>query len=561
MTDWVYDTMLVTCALLAAVMLVRKPVARIFGPTVAYGLWLLPAARVLMPSLEREVATISDAPIDPIGLSDIVPSATLSSDALAIPATDWTQIGVILWLGIAALIFIVQMLRYVTMREAMLAEANELGIVDGVRLVESDQVSGPLAFGLIQRFIAVPLNFNTLFPPAEREMALAHEMAHHRSGDLFANFAAFTLLCLTWFSPLSWIAWRAFRFDQEAACDARVLQGRDGAAKQIYGRALARAAHDGLPTFATALNNRSTIIARLKNLTMNEISKSRRNAGKIGIVAMVGIIVPMTATIVPVSAHDEASANNSESVAPAPKMVTRGTLIDVSEGVKTPFKVIVKRDGRDVVLLSDTKLTDTEIDKMANDAEASRAAADEAMARADNAARQADIASAAADTSAEAADDDWRARETARKEHRKHIESSRSDRKNAVVSARAASAAKTSHSIAIANNRIASSQNGDFLARMIPAIEITEVTENCTEGQPVTTDVRGFDGKNHSSVRLVMCGKGMAKIARTAALAELRQAREDMRADEDVPLSIRRKILGQFDVQIKRLQHEMRHEG
>ncbi len=560
MTEWIFDTMLVVCVLLAGVMLVRKPVARIFGPTIAYGLWLLPAARIFMPSMEREISMITPASDGAAQLLDVAPGAALLSHVTTVPFTDWTQIAIILWLGIAALIFIVQMLRYVAMREAMLADANDLGRVGGVRLVESDQVSGPLAFGLLQRYIAVPLNFNKVFPPDERELALAHEMAHHRSGDLYANLAAFILLCLTWFSPLSWMAWRAFRFDQEAACDVRVLQGRDGAAKQIYGRALARAAHEGLPAFATALGNRSTTIARLKNLTMNEIGKSRRIAGKIGIVSAIGIIVPMTATIVPVSAHDGSITDEASTCVPTPQTVTRGTFIDNSDGRSSPFMSTVKRDGRDVVLLSDKKLFDSEIEKMADDAEASRSSADDAMAQADDAARRADAA-AAANTASAVAFDAWGAHEDAGKEQRKRIQISRSHRTDAVVSARTDSKAKTSHAIAIANNHIASSLNGDFLSRMIPDIDITEVTGDCTEGQPVTTDVRGFDGKNRSSVRLVMCGKGMAKIARTAALAELRQAREDMRTDDEVPLSIRRKIIGQFDMQIKRLQREMRSEG
>jgi beta-lactamase regulating signal transducer with metallopeptidase domain len=314
MTEWMMDTVIVTCALTALVLLIRRPVAQIFGPTVAYGLWLLPAARVIMPSLEREIAAAAATPVS--NASAILYAAVTDapaagratapfSEAAGLPQVDWIQIAVSLWLGIAALIFVIQMLRYVAMREVLLADAHNLGKVGSVRLIESDQVSGPLAFGLLDRYIAVPLNFNAVFPPEEREMALAHEMAHHRSGDLFANLAAFSLLSLTWFNPLSWLAWQAFRFDQEAACDARVLAGKDAAAKHVYGRALARTAHDRLPTFATALNTPRTIIARLKNLTMQDVSQRRRALGKVVIVTAIAVIVPLTATIVPVLAQND----------------------------------------------------------------------------------------------------------------------------------------------------------------------------------------------------------------------------------------------------------------
>src|SRR3546814_6584819 len=56
-----------------------------------------------------------------------------------------------------------------------------------------------------------------------RVLAIDHELAHHRHGDLWANAAALVLLAAQWFNPFAWRAIRAFRFDQEAACDARVL--------------------------------------------------------------------------------------------------------------------------------------------------------------------------------------------------------------------------------------------------------------------------------------------------------------------------------------------------
>ncbi len=559
MTEWLMDTMLVTCALLAGVMILRKPVGRIFGPAVAYGLWLLPAARVFMPSLEREMPAISasgQGGNQPAGNASEILYAAVSNDALlpvasVIPTVDWMQIGISLWLGIAGLIFVVQMLRYVSMREAMLAEANILGRVGGVRLIESDQVSGPLAFGLLTRYIAVPLNFNSIFPPAEREMALAHEMAHHRSGDLFANLAAFILLCLTWFNPLSWMAWRAFRFDQEAACDARVLQGRDGEAKQIYGRALARAAHDGLPTFATALNSPATIIARLRNLTMKDVSKPRRIFGKASILASIGIIVPLTATTIPVWAHDENAGKIATSDV---RTVTRGTVINLAGDSKTPYVVTVTRDGKTVVLRTSKKLSDEQIEKMVDEAEASRIDADKAAAAADNAAASADRETAAIDSAVSETDKAWSAEEDTRREKGEKIVIRSHAITNSTTSSRRDGVTSSAKAIAWSND-------GDFIANMIPEIEISEVTSNCDEGQPVTTNIAGFDGKSRSSVRLVMCGKGTAKQAKLAALEGLRDACDEIKDDEDMPKSVRRKVVKQLEAQIKRLEREQRAES
>lgn len=54
-------------------------------------------------------------------------------------------------------------------------------------------------------------------------MILTHERLHLRRGDLYANLLAALLLCIGWWNPLMHLALRAFRLDQELACDAEVL--------------------------------------------------------------------------------------------------------------------------------------------------------------------------------------------------------------------------------------------------------------------------------------------------------------------------------------------------
>ena len=55
MTGWLLGTLLATSALILLVLLIREPVRRRFGSRVAYGLWLIPAARLLMPTLTQTV--------------------------------------------------------------------------------------------------------------------------------------------------------------------------------------------------------------------------------------------------------------------------------------------------------------------------------------------------------------------------------------------------------------------------------------------------------------------------------------------------------------------------
>ena len=122
--------------------------------------------------------------------------------------------------------------------------------------------------------IAVPADFGPLYAERERRLALEHEIAHHRSGDLIVNLVAFGLLCLQWFNPLAWAAHAAFRFDQEAACDASVLD-RSGPGPSEYGRAIAKAASGRALLFASALDRRNTLHRRLKSMLSNPTSGRR----------------------------------------------------------------------------------------------------------------------------------------------------------------------------------------------------------------------------------------------------------------------------------------------
>ena len=52
MTAWLIETLVWTAVLIAAVLFVRRPVARWFGPQVAYALWALPVLRLILPPIE-----------------------------------------------------------------------------------------------------------------------------------------------------------------------------------------------------------------------------------------------------------------------------------------------------------------------------------------------------------------------------------------------------------------------------------------------------------------------------------------------------------------------------
>jgi bla regulator protein BlaR1 len=302
MTDWLIGTLLATSGLILLVLLIREPVRRAFGARVAYGLWLIPAARLLMPTITETIERPLGPAVTPRMMLSHSASEPLLLSSVARPepslveqAGGWPTVLLVLWLGVAFGLFAARVLAFRRERAAILGSAVELGRIGSIRLVQSGEVSGPLAFGIFDRVIAVPADFARLYAERERRLALEHELAHHRSGDLVVNLVAFGLLCLQWFNPLAWVAHAAFRFDQEAACDARVLEKARGEDRSEYGRAIAKAASGRALLFASALDRRNTLHRRLKSMLSNP-TPGRRVTGRMIVLAAIAVALPLTAT-------------------------------------------------------------------------------------------------------------------------------------------------------------------------------------------------------------------------------------------------------------------------
>ena len=308
--DWMIDTFVYTGLLIGAVLVLRRPVARHFGPQIAYALWALPLLRFVMPPivLPAWMAPTEQAQVVP---SNAEPLVILLSDGPTSVASGAPEAGVDammlllpLWLGGAIFLLAKRIRDYRNMRRDLLAKARPMGEAGKVRLVETPAVSAPVAFGIRDKVVALPVGFMALLDRNARDMAIAHELEHHRGHDLLANIAAQPLLALHWFNPLAWWGWRAMRRDQEAACDARVVAGKARPEKAAYaeviagfaaGEHLALAAPMASAMACPVLGEKS-IIHRLRSLTMNDISTRRRRFG-IAVLTTTALALPLTASI------------------------------------------------------------------------------------------------------------------------------------------------------------------------------------------------------------------------------------------------------------------------
>ncbi len=225
-----------TCASGIAVLLIlllRRPLRAAFGANIAYASWLLVplmTLAVLLPAPSVEVVLTA------------IPMAAPIAGRVAEPG-PFDPIPLLLALWIAGVAFMA--LRNLRLQRRFLRDLGVLRVLDN-GLLQSERSAGlPAVIGLKARII-LPVDFDTRYDAAERELILAHERIHVARRDVISNAAVVAFRCLYWFNPLLWAAAECFRRDQELACDQTVIS-RHPNARRRYGEAMMKTQLSILP--------------------------------------------------------------------------------------------------------------------------------------------------------------------------------------------------------------------------------------------------------------------------------------------------------------------------
>ncbi len=328
--DWfLFDTLVWTGALIALALVLRRPVARHLGAGATYALWSLPMLRLLFPPIQLPASmrpALAEPAAPALRMEDFAASASVDPAAvfqgvaspiagpiagpmpIDAPTTaapiDFTVALVALWLLGAAIFLVRRFWLYGKLRRDLLADARPVGEIGRIKLVETPIISGPMAFGVIDKVIALPHGFMAARERRARDLAIAHELAHHRGHDLLVNVLVQPLFAMHWFNPLGWMGWTALRRDQEAACDARVVASRSREERAAYAAVIADFARRpqsaprpalAAPMACPVLGDKS-IIHRLRSLPMTDDTRRRRIVAR-GTIAAALLALPLTASI------------------------------------------------------------------------------------------------------------------------------------------------------------------------------------------------------------------------------------------------------------------------
>lgn len=241
-----------------AVMLVRIPLKR--APKwISYVLWAVVLFRLVCPvSFSSALSVLGSvgAPAAQTGVVSYIPqdiavseqpavdlimpvlgdavNAALPEAAPEVSATPmqiWIAVGTYVWLaGIAALL-LYSMISCVKLRRRI-ADAT---LVSG-NIYETDAIDSPFVYGILKPRIYLPLGLSG----AERAYVLLHEQTHIRRRDYLIKPLALCALCLHWFNPVIWVAFRLMNLDMEMSCDERVIGKFSREQTADYGETLLR---------------------------------------------------------------------------------------------------------------------------------------------------------------------------------------------------------------------------------------------------------------------------------------------------------------------------------
>lgn len=318
MTGWLIETLIATTLLMLGVLAIREPVSRHFGPRIAYLLWIIPALRMVMPPLPEgwlapELARVQEVAVILTG------AATPAAEA----PVNWALAMAILWSAGALGFFAWHGLAYLRFTRSIRAGARLLFFRDAIPVTSSRDISSPMAFGLIGKTVVVPDDFSERYDDLEQHFAIEHEVTHHRRGDLAINLFAMGMLAIHWFNPVAHMAWRAFRLDQEAACDALVLDGATADERHAYGSALFKSAAGPVPLAACTISAPATLKKRLRRILLAGSAGERIRSGAMFTGALVVAGLAMTAS------GGIASEAARQVEKRAPILVLNGGMIDV----------------------------------------------------------------------------------------------------------------------------------------------------------------------------------------------------------------------------------------
>ena len=198
------------------VILLRGPLRRRFGASIAYAAWALVPVTWLALLLPARVVTAAAVPAF-VALPVTPPVAITAGEA----PVEWAGSALLAWAA-GALVMAAWM---AWQQRRFVRGLGALQVLDAdAGVLRAQATAGlPALVGLLRPRIVMPADVEARYGAGERALMLAHERVHLRRGDAWVNALVALVRCLQWCNPLVHVAANRLRHDQELACDERVV--------------------------------------------------------------------------------------------------------------------------------------------------------------------------------------------------------------------------------------------------------------------------------------------------------------------------------------------------
>lgn len=293
------EIILTSSILILILTVLRRLLRGRISPTLQYALWILVAARLLIPG------TLFPAPVSAVGIADDLYNSIISTETeqtapqppendlpdvfsplppviapteptvpspvpsttptVSSPHINWIDLIWKLGIAVTGVVLIVSNLTfYRTLRkERQRISPDELPIRCTVPVYHVASLSSPCLFGLHP---AIYVNTEALSEPHFRHI-LVHEQTHLRHGDHIWALVRCLCLALHWYHPLVWLAAALARRDCELSCDSAAIRSLGEDQRIHYGETLVAMLSSGrspmLQAATTMSGSKRTMLERL----------------------------------------------------------------------------------------------------------------------------------------------------------------------------------------------------------------------------------------------------------------------------------------------------------
>ncbi len=170
-------------------------------------------------------------------------------------------------------------------------QRRQFGLRCGTRLLISNDVQSPLAFGVFRPTVIVPSALNDL-GRQDQETILAHELAHLQRGDPWINWVQIVTCVVWWFHPVAWLINGALRRTREDCCDDLLLSHNvtsdDGYCRTLLLVAARLNGRENAGLTLGIMQGAHPLARRLKRI-MDSSLRRRVRLSALGVAVMIGL--------------------------------------------------------------------------------------------------------------------------------------------------------------------------------------------------------------------------------------------------------------------------------